>query len=219
MRSGAEKFVGVNTVNCYPESAEAPMKESSIWEGLPEKNVAAYGLSKRLMLFASDAYRRQYGYNSINPVLDNVYGPFDVFDPGRSRVIPAMIYKCIEAREEDIGEVSFWGSGKPLRSFLYVDDAVRGIMLAAEKYDKSEPVNICSGPGTTIKALASLIARLTGFSGDILWDAAKADGQMRRGLDGSRAKEEFGFTAEVSLEAGLKETISWYEKEGKQKGL
>ena len=215
MQKNVAKFVGINTINCYPENAKMPLNESYLWNGKPEKNVASYGLSKRMMIFQSELYSEQYNFSSINLVLDNVYGPFDNFDLDTSRVIPAIIRKCIEAKEQNRDHIIVWGTGKALRGFLYVDDAAEGILLAAERYNKPEPVNIGGGFEIKIKDLAELIAELTGFEGEIKWDTTKPDGQPRRCLDVSRARQEFGFEAKVNFREGLKKMIEWYESKGK----
>ena len=204
------KFVGINTVNCYPENAKMPLKESYLWNGKPEKNVASYGLAKRMMIFQSELYREQYDFNSINLILDNIYGPFDNFDLATSRVIPATIRKCVEAKEKNKNHIVVWGTGKAIREFLYVEDAAIGIILATEKYNKSEPVNLSSGFEISIKGLLELISELTGFDGEIKWDTTKPDGQLRRCLDITKAEKEFGFKAKTDLREGLKKTIDWY---------
>jgi GDP-L-fucose synthase len=211
MRYNVDKFVGINTVNCYPENVKMPLKESYLWNGKPEKNVAPYGLAKRMMIFQSELYRAQYNFNSINLILDNIYGPFDNFDLDTSRVIPAIIRKCIEAKEKNKDYIVVWGTGKATREFLYVEDAARGIILAIERYNKSEPVNLGSGFGISIKELVELIAEIVNFDGVIRWDTSKPDGQPRRCLDVSRAKEELGFEAKVDCREGLEKTIEWYE--------
>jgi len=210
MQQNVAKFVGINTVNCYPENAKMPLKESYLWNGIPEKSVASYGLAKRMMIFQSEVYREQYNFNSINLILDNIYGPFDNFDLDTSRVIPAIIRKCIEAIEKNKDHISIWGTGKASREFLYVEDAAEGILLAAERYDKPEPVNIGGGFEIKIKDLVELIAELTGFKGEIKWDTTKPDGQPRRCLDVTKAKKEFGFEAKMNFREGLKKTIEWY---------
>ena len=213
-----DKFVGINTVNCYPENAKMPLKENYLWKGKPEKNVASYGVAKRMMIFQSELYREQYNFNSINLILDNIYGPFDNFDLATSRVIPATIRKCIEAKEKNKDHIVVWGTGKAGREFLYVEDAAIGIILATEKYNKREPVNIGAGFEIKIKDLVELIAKLTGFQGEIKWDTTKPDGQLRRCLNVNRAKEEFGFEAKVGFREGLEKTIDWY-KRNKKKSL
>jgi GDP-L-fucose synthase len=173
--------------------------------------VAAYGISKRMMIFQSELYREQYNFNSINLILDNIYGPFDNFDLDTSRVIPATIRKCIEAKEKNKDHIVVWGTGKPTREFLYVEDAARGVTLATERYNKSEPVNLGSGFEISIKDLTELIAELIGFDGEIKWDTSKPDGQPRRCLDVSKAKEEFWFKAKTDFGEGLKKMIEWYK--------
>ncbi|CEG13856.1 NAD-dependent epimerase/dehydratase [groundwater metagenome] len=217
MRYKVDKFVGINTVNCYPENAEIPTKESYLWGGKPEKNVASYSMAKRMMIFQSEVYSEQYGFNSINLILDNIYGPFDNFDLNTSRVIPALIRKCINAIENDEKEIICWGDGSPKREFLYVEDAAEGILLATEKYNKTDPINLGAGFEISIKDIVKLIINLTGFEGDIIWDTSKPNGQSRRCLDVSRAKKEFGFEAKIPLEEGLKKTITWYKQNNKFK--
>ena len=212
MRHNVDKFVGINTINCYPENAKMPLKENYLWNGKPEKNVASYGLSKRMMIFQSEVYREQYNLNSINLILDNIYGPFDNFDLVTSRVIPAIIRKCIEAKEKNKDHIVVWGTGKATREFLYVEDATEGIILATEKYNKPEPVNLGSGFEISIKELVELIAEIAGFKGVIRWDTSKPDGQPKRCLDVSKAKKEFGFEAKVDFREGLEKTIEWYRK-------
>jgi GDP-L-fucose synthase len=207
------KFVGINTINCYPEKAKMPLKETYLWTGKPEKNVASYGISKRMMIFQSERYRVQYDFNSMNLILDNFFGPFDNFDLDTSRVIPALIRKCSDAKEKNKDFIVVWGTGKASREFLYVEDAARGIILATEKYNNPEPVNIGAGYEIKIKDLVDLIAELTGFDGEIKWDTTKPDGQPRRCLDVSRAKEEFGFEAKVDLREGLGKTVGWYKSQ------
>jgi len=209
-QEGVEKFVGIGTVCSYPKYTPVPFRESDLWEGYPEETNASYGLSKKMMIVQSEAYRRQYGFNSINPLLVNLYGPRDKFDLKDSHVIPALIRKFVDARRRGEREIIAWGSGKASREFLHVRDAAEGILLAAEKYDRSEPVNIGSGCEVTIKELTELIAELSGFQGEILWDTSKPDGQPRRCLDTSRALQEFGYRAKIPLKEGVQETIEWY---------
>lgn len=206
-----EKFVALGTVCAYPKFTPAPFKEESLWSGYPEETNAPYGLAKKMLLVQSQSYRAQYGFNSLFLLPANLYGPQDNFDRETSHVIPALIRKCCEAKSRGERDITVWGSGQPTREFLYVDDAAQGILLAAEKYDKSEPVNIGSGFEISIKDLATLIARLTDFEGHITWDASKPDGQPKRCLDTSLAVREFGFQAKVDLEDGLKRTIEWYK--------
>ena len=207
-----DKFVAIGTICAYPKFTPVPFKEEDLWNGYPEETNAPYGLAKKMMLVQSQAYRAQYGFNSIFLLPLNLYGPRDNFDPKSSHVIPALIRKFIEAREKDENEVVVWGTGKSTRGFLYVEDASEGILLAAEKYNKSEPVNLGSSLEISIKDLAELVAKLCGFKGKIRWDTSKPDGQPRRKLDTSRAEREFGFKAKMDFEEGLKRTIEWYKK-------
>jgi GDP-L-fucose synthase len=209
---GVKKFVALGTICAYPKHAPVPFKEENLWNGYPEETNAPYGLAKKMLLVQAQAYRQQYGFNSIYLLPVNLYGPGDNFDLQTSHVIPALIRKCLEAKETGWERIEVWGTGKPTREFLFVEDCAEGIVLAAEKYNKSEPVNLGAGFEISIKDLALLIARLTGFNGDISWDASKPDGQPRRMLDTSRAKKEFGFEARVPLEEGLKKTIEWYAR-------
>lgn len=209
---GIEKFITLGTICCYPKFTPVPFREEDLWSGYPEETNAPYGLAKKMLLVQSQAYRKQYGFNSIFLMPVNLYGPRDNFDPASCHVIPALIKKCIAAVEKKDGEIMVWGTGKVTREFLYVEDAAEGILLAAEKYDKSEPVNIGSSFEISIKDLAALIAKLTGFKGRIAWDASKPDGQPRRMLDTSRAFNEFGFKAKTDFQEGLKNTIEWYRK-------
>jgi GDP-L-fucose synthase len=207
---GVEKFVALGTVCAYPKFTPVPFKEDDIWNGYPEETNAPYGLAKKMLLVQAQAYRQQYGYNAIFLLPVNLYGPRDNFNLESSHVIPALIRKCIEAEEQGQRELVVWGDGSPTREFLYVKDAAQGIALAAECYNASEPVNLGSGYEISIKDLAEMIARLTGFTGKIVFDPAKPNGQPRRGLDVSRAEKEFGFRALTSFEQGLRETIDWY---------
>jgi GDP-L-fucose synthase len=209
-RYGVEKFVAVGTVCSYPKFTPVPFREEDLWNGYPEETNAPYGLAKKMLLVQSQAYRQQYGFNSIFLVPVNLYGPGDTFDLETSHVIPALIRKCIEAKEAGADSISVWGTGKATREFLYVEDAAEGILLATERYNSSEPVNLGVGFEISIKELAELIAKLTGFQGRIAWDTSKPDGQPRRCLETSRALREFGFRAEVKLEEGLRRTIEWY---------
>lgn len=205
-----DKYVALGTICAYPKFTPVPFKEENLWEGYPEETNAPYGLAKKMQLVQAQSYREQYGFNAIFLLPVNLYGPGDNFDPKSSHVIPALIRKFVEAGERGDREVVVWGTGKASREFLFVDDAAEAIMLAAEKYNKSEPVNLGAGFEITIKDLAELIKNLTGFKGKIVWDRSKPDGQPRRKLDVSRAKREFGFTARTSFEKGLRETIDWY---------
>jgi GDP-L-fucose synthase len=184
-----------------------PFSEDNLWEGYPEESNAPYGIAKKMMIVLSDAYRRQYGFDSCTPVLANLYGPDDNFDLEDSHVIAAMVRKYVEAVERDEPEVVLWGTGSPSREFLYVDDGARALLLAAEHYDSSDPVNVGTGTETRIRDLAEMIARLTGFRGETVWDSSRPDGQPTRFLDVSRARERFGFEAEIGLEEGLRRTI------------
>lgn len=209
-RKKVSKFVALGTICAYPKFTPVPFKEEDLWNGYPEETNAPYGLAKKMLLVQSQSYRQQYGFNSIYLLPVNLYGPRDNFDPRSSHVIPALIKKFVEAKENDSPTVDLWGTGKATREFLYVEDAARGIVLASERYNKPEPVNLGAGFEISIKDLASLIQELTGFDGDIVWDASKPDGQPRRMLDTSQAYEEFGFKAGTDFRQGLKKTISWY---------
>ena len=209
---GVEKFVAIGTVCAYPKFTPVPFREEDIWNGYPEETNAPYGLAKKMLLVQSQAYRQQYGFNSVFLLPVNLYGPRDNFNPASSHVIPALIRKCIEAQEAGIGEIEVWGDGSPTREFLYVEDAANGIVMAAEKYNDSAPVNLGSSHEISIKDLAALIVRLTGFDGKLVWDKTKPNGQPRRALDTRRALEQFGFKAEVDFEEGLRNTIAWYRE-------
>jgi GDP-L-fucose synthase len=203
------KFVALGTVCAYPKFAPIPFKEDDIWNGYPEETNAPYGLAKKMMLVQSQGYREEYGFNSIFLLPVNLYGPRDNFDPASSHVIPALIKKCVDAVENGDDEIVVWGDGSATREFLYVDDAAEGIVLAAEKFDKSEPVNLGSAFEISIKDLVEIIAKHTGFKGKITWDTTKPNGQPRRKLDTSR---EFGFKSKTTFEAGLEKTIAWYRE-------
>ena len=207
---GLEKFVALGTICAYPKFTPVPFKEDDLWNGYPEETNAPYGLAKKMLLVQSQAYRQQYGFNSIYLLPVNLYGPKDNFDPSSSHVIPALIKKCVDAVKSASGSITVWGTGKATREFLYVEDAAEGILLATEKYDGSEPVNLGTGFEIPIKDLVDLVARLTGFTGEIIYDTTKPDGQPRRCLDTSRAYSEFGYKAKVDFEEGLKRTIDWY---------
>lgn len=209
---GVEKFVAIGTVCAYPKFTPVPFSEDDIWNGYPEETNAPYGLAKKMLLVQAQAYREQYGFNAVFLLPVNLYGPGDNFNPKSSHVIPALIRKCIEARDEGLEEVVVWGDGSPTREFLYVEDAAEGILRATELYNKSEPVNLGSGYEISIKDLAELIARLTRFEGKLVWDTTKPNGQPRRALDTSRALNEFGFKAAVNFEEGLRSTVGWYEE-------
>jgi GDP-L-fucose synthase len=208
--SGVEKFVAIGTICAYPKFTPVPFQEENLWMGYPEETNAPYGLAKKTLLVQAQAYRAQYGFHGIFLLPVNLYGPRDNFDPESSHVIPALIRKCLEGIREEKPEMIVWGSGEPTREFLYATDAAEGILLAAEHYDKPEPVNLGAGFEISIRELAELIAKLTGFRGRIVWDRSRPDGQPRRCLDTSRAKREFGFSAQIGLEEGLKKTIEWY---------
>lgn len=207
---GVEKFVALGTICAYPKFTPIPFKEENLWDGYPEETNAPYGLAKKMLLVQSQAYRQQYGFNSIFIMPVNLYGPRDNFKPESSHVIPALIKKCVEAVESGADSIEVWGDGTPTREFLYVEDAAEGILLATEKYDSPEPINLGSGMEISIKHLVELIAHLTGFKGRIIWDTSKPNGQPRRRLDVTRAEQAFGFIAGTSFEEGLKKTIEWY---------
>ncbi len=206
-----EKFVQIGTVCSYPKFTPVPFRENDLWNGYPEETNAPYGLAKKMLLVQGQAYRQQYGFNVIHLIPVNLYGPGDNFDPASSHVIPALIKKCVDARERGDDHIEVWGTGSASREFLYVDDAAEGIALATERYDGSEPVNLGTGREITIRDLVELIVRLTGFEGEVRWDASKPDGQPRRALDTSRASASFGFVAKTAFEDGLRETITWYD--------
>lgn len=208
---GLEKIVSLGTICCYPNFTPIPFKEENLWNGYPEEINAPYGLAKKMLLVQSKAYRQQYGLNSIFLMPVNLYGPGDNFDPKSSHVIPALIKKCIDAIENGDDHITVWGTGRASREFLYVKDAAEAIILATEKYNKPDPVNIGAGFEISIKNLVELITKLTGFKGKIIWDTTKPDGQPRRCLDTSKAYERFGFKAKTLLEVGLRETINWYK--------
>ncbi|MFX0134137.1 MAG: GDP-L-fucose synthase family protein [Candidatus Hodarchaeota archaeon] len=205
-----EKFVAVGTICAYPKYTPVPFKEENLWNGYPEETNAPYGLAKKMLLVQAQAYRKQYGFNVIYLLPVNLYGPGDNFNPKSSHVIPALIKKCIDAVEKGCDYIEVWGTGRASREFLYVEDAAGAIILAAEKYNKPEPINIGAGFEIKIKDLVKLIAQLTGFKGKIIWDTSKPDGQPRRMLDTSLAKREFGFKAKTNFEQGLKKIIDWY---------
>jgi GDP-L-fucose synthase len=204
------KFVALGTVCAYPKILSLPFKEEDLWNGYPEETNAPYGLAKKMMLVQSQSYRQEYNYNSIFLLPVNLYGPMDNFDPDSSHVIPALIKKCVDAVDQNKDFIEVWGTGSASREFLYVEDAVNGILLAAEKYDGSEPVNLGSSNEIYIKDLVATIARICNFTGEIRWDSTKPDGQPRRKLDTDRAKQLFDFESVVSFEDGLKKTIEWY---------
>ncbi len=211
-----EKFVALGTICAYPKFTPLPFKEEDLWNGYPEETNAPYGLAKKMMLVQSQAYRQQYGFNSIFLLPVNLYGPGDNFNPRSSHVIPALIKKCIDAIDNHTDKIDVWGTGSATREFFYVEDAAEAISLAAEFYNKSEPVNIGAGFEISIRDLTELVARITGFQGRIVWDVTKPDGQPRRMLDTSKASKEFGFKAKINLVTGLMRTIEWY-KNNRQK--
>ena len=210
--AGLEKFVAIGTICAYPKFSPIPFSEDDLWNGYPEETNAPYGLAKKMMLVQSQVYRSQYDFNSIYLLPVNLYGPRDNFDLETSHVIPALIRKCLEAKEQKLDHIMAWGDGSPTREFLYAEDAAEGILMAAERYNGSEPVNLGSGFEISIKDLMETIARLTGFEGEIRWDTSKPNGQPRRKLDVTRAKELFGFEAQTDFENGLKQVIDWYTK-------
>ncbi len=217
-KHGVEKLLAVGTICAYPKFTPIPFKEENLWDGYPEETNAPYGLAKKMLLVQAQAYRQQYGFNAIFPLPVNLYGPRDNFDLETSHVIPALIRKCLEAKERGDDQVILWGDGTPTREFLYVEDAAEGLVLAAERYNGAEPFNLGSGREIRIRDLAELIARLTGFQGKIAWDTSKPNGQPRRALDTSRAEKFFGFRASTSFEEGLQRTIDWYQKQSKLTG-
>src|SRR5438093_3652423 len=212
---GLQKFVAVGTICSYPKLTQVPFREEELWNGYPEETNAPYGLAKKMLLVQSQSYRQQYGFNSIVLFPVNLYGPRDNFDLETSYVIPALIRKCIEAKERGEREIVAWGDGSPSREFLHVRDAAEGLLLAAERYDSSDPVNLGSGMEISIKDLVHTIKRMTGFTGEIIWDTTKPNGQPRRSLDTSRAEKHFGFRAKTSFEEGLRRTIEWYKDQNK----
>lgn len=207
-----EKFVALGTICAYPKFTPVPFKEEDLWNGYPEETNAPYGLAKKMMLVQSQAYRQQYGFNSIFLLPVNLYGPGDNFNPRSSHVIPALIKKCFDAIDAHDDKIEVWGTGSATREFFYVEDAAQAICMAADTYNKSEPVNIGAGFEISIKELTELIAKLTGFQGKITWDKSKPDGQPRRMLDTTKALKEFMFTAKTNLTTGLIKTIDWYKK-------
>lgn len=211
------KFVAVGTVCSYPKHTPVPFKEADLWQGYPEETNAPYGLAKKMLLVQVQAYRQQYGFNAIYLMPVNLYGPGDNFNPASSHVIPALIRKIMEAKEKNKKKIEVWGTGKATREFLYVEDAARAIVLAAEKYDQEHPVNIGSGYEISIRNLVKLICKLTGYNGEVIWDKTKPDGQPRRLLDISRAEKEFGFKAATNFEDGLVKTIEWYRHSNSNK--
>jgi GDP-L-fucose synthase len=211
-RVGVEKFVAVGTICAYPKFTPVPFREEDLWNGYPEETNAAYGLAKKMLVVQLQAYRQEFDFPGVNVLLVNLYGPGDNFDPDSSHVIPALIRKCVEARERNARSVTVWGTGAPTREFLYVEDAARAIQVAAERLDRADPVNVGSGHEIAIRDLAAMIAERTGFRGEIRFDASMPDGQPRRCLDLTRAREWLGFRATTTLAQGLDRTIAWYDR-------
>ena len=208
---GVDKFVAIGTICAYPKFTPLPFKEENLWDGYPEETNAPYGLAKKMLLVQAQAYRAQYDFNAVYLLPVNLYGPGDNFDLQTSHVIPALIRKCIEAQDKGDDQIIVWGDGSPTREFLYVEDAAEGIVLSTEHYDGSEPVNLGSGQEISIKDLVQTISRLTGFTGELVWDTSKPNGQPRRVLDTTRAEQYFGFRAQTDFEEGLRRTIEWYK--------
>lgn len=215
-KAGVSKFVAIGTVCAYPKFTPVPFREETLWDGYPEETNAPYGLAKKMLLVQSQSYRQQYNFNSLFLIPVNLFGPGDNFNLETSHVIPALIRKCFGAQDRGDDEIVVWGDGSPTREFLYAADAAEGILLAAERYNSSDPVNLGSGEEISIKDLVTKIVELTGFEGRLVWDTNRPNGQPRRGLDTSRAKERFGFQAQVKLEEGLKRTVEWYRKAREQ---
>jgi GDP-L-fucose synthase len=209
-RAGVERFLSVGTICSYPKFTEVPFREEALWNGYPEETNAPYGLAKKMLLVQSDAYRREFGFDASNVLVVNLYGPHDNFDPETSHVIPALIRKCAEAVESGAKEIEVWGTGSATREFLYVEDAARGILAAAERLEGSDPVNLGAGFEISIKSLAERIAAASGFRGRLVWDASKPDGQPRRSLDVSRAERLLGWRATTPLDEGLRRSVAWY---------
>ncbi len=207
---GVEKFVIISTICAYPKFTPVPFKEENLWDGYPAESHAAYALAKKILLVQSEAYRKQYGFNSIYLLLVNLYGPDDNFEPYKSHVLAALIKKIHDAKKSGADKIEVWGTGKPSREFIFIEDAAEGLIKATKEYDKSEPVNIGSGMEISIKDLVNILCRLMEFKGKVIWNTSKPDGQPRRCLDVSKAKREFGFEAKTSFEDGLKKTIEWY---------
>lgn len=211
-QTGVEKFVAIGTICAYPKFTPVPFREDELWNGYPEETNAPYGLAKKMLLVQSQAYRQQYGYNAIFLLPVNLYGPGDNFNPASSHVIPALIRKCVEARENGNTSIEVWGDGSPTREFLYVEDAAEGILLASERYNDSDPVNLGSGFEISIKDLVEKIAAITGYTGSFIWNKSQPNGQPRRALDTQRAYERFGFRAAMGFDEGLTRTANWFEQ-------
>jgi GDP-L-fucose synthase len=216
-RAGVGKFVAIGTICAYPKFTPVPFREDDLWNGYPEETNAPYGIAKKNLLVQAQAYRAEFGFNAVYLLPVNLYGPGDNFDPETSHVIPALIRKCVHAVDTGRRTVEIWGTGRATREFLYIDDAAEGVVLATERLETSDPVNLGAGFEISIKDLAELIARLTGFQGELVWNTSQPDGQPRRSLDTSRARQLFGFTATTTFEAGLKKTIDWYKTEKRKK--
>jgi GDP-L-fucose synthase len=212
---GLQKMVVVGSICAYPKFATVPFREDDLWLGYPEETNAPYGIAKKILLVQLQAYRDQYGFNGVFLLPVNLYGPGDSFDPELSHVIPALIKKCVDAKQNGAKEIVVWGDGSATREFIYVDDAAEGIVLATERYENGDPVNLGAGFELSIRDLVQLIVRLTGFEGRIVWDTSKPNGQPRRMLDTTRARERFGFTANTGFEEGLRNTIEWYRKQAR----
>jgi len=212
-QEGVEKFVGIGTICAYPKYTPVPFREEHLWDGYPEETNAAYGLAKKMLLVQGQAYRQQYGFNAIYLLPVNLYGPGDNFDPQTAHVIPALIKKCLDAVRRGDSEIVCWGDGTPTREFLYVDDCANAIVLATDRYNAPEPVNLGAGFEISIKELVELIAELTGFRGRVTWDTSKPNGQPKRSLDTSRAWDAFGFQARVPFREGLERTVAWYRSQ------
>jgi GDP-L-fucose synthase len=206
------KFVAIGTICAYPKFTPVPFREEDLWNGYPEETNAPYGLAKKMLLVQAQAYRQQYGYDAIFLLPVNLYGPGDNFNPASSHVIPALIRKCIEAQEAGLEDIVVWGDGSPTREFLYVEDAAEGIVLASERFDGEQPINLGSGNEISIKNLLETIVLLTGYTGRVVWDTSMPNGQPRRGLDTTRAEQYFGFKAQMSFEEGLRRTVEWYRQ-------
>ena len=212
-RREVKKFVAIGTICSYPKHTPVPFKEEELWNGYPEETNAPYGIAKKMLMVQAEAYRQQYGMDAISLLPVNLYGPEDNFDPTTSHVIPAMVRKFVEAVHSGARQVELWGTGNASREFMYVEDCAEAILLATEKYDKGAPVNLGTGREISIRELATMIARLSGFQGELVWDTSKPDGQPRRCLDTTRARVEFGFVAKTTLEDGLRRTITWYQEQ------
>ena len=216
---GLKKIVVIGSICAYPKFAPVPFREDDLWIGYPEETNAPYGIAKKILLVQLQAYRSQYGFNGVFLLPVNLYGPGDNFDSASSHVIPALIKKCVDAKEKGAKEIVVWGDGSATREFIYVDDAAEGIVLATEKYNDVDPVNLGAGFEISIKDLVQLIVRLTGFEGRVVWDASKPNGQPRRMLDTTRARERFGFTAKTGFEEGLRKTIQWYSEQKEKQNV